>query len=383
MGDLLKRLAVLGSTGSIGVQTLDVVRAFPDIFQVIGLSAGRNINLLAEQAAEFRPDVVSCQVPELISEGMFPPGCKLVSPEDLSSHPDVDLVMAATSGNAGLKPVLAAIQSSKNVALANKEPLVIAGDLVMALAKQNGVEILPVDSEPSAIWQCMRGEDKNVAKVIITASGGPFRGREISDLITVTPEEALRHPTWRMGSKITIDSATLMNKGFEVIEAHWLFGLPWESIDVVIHPQSIVHAMVEFIDGSVKAQLNVPDMRLPIQYALLYPHRVENRSLSRFSLAEAGALTFEPVYPDKFPCFKLALQAGKSGGTYPAVLSATDEVAIDLFLRGIIGFTRIQDVVENVLNKHTSVTSPSIEDIMSADSWARQAAYSSVQLGHR
>ena len=382
MGDLLKRLAILGSTGSIGVQTLDVVRSLPDMFQVIGLSAGRNIDLLLEQAAEFNPKVVSCQTPGLISEDMLPPGCRLVSPEDLSSHPDVNLVMAATSGNAGLMPILAAIEAHKNVALANKEPLVIAGDLVMKLAEQNSVAILPVDSEPSAIWQCMGGEDKNISKVIITASGGPFRGREVNELVSVTPEEALRHPTWRMGSKITIDSATLMNKGFEVIEAHWLFGLPWDSIDVVIHPQSIVHAMVEFVDGSLKAQLNAPDMRLPIQYALLYPQRVENNLLSRLNLAEVGALTFEPVYPSKFPCFKLALDAGKSGGTYPAVLSAADEVAIDLFLRGIIGFTGIQDVVEDVLNRHISVPSPTIEEIISADSWARNAAYRNFQSGH-
>jgi 1-deoxy-D-xylulose-5-phosphate reductoisomerase len=352
------------------------------MFQVIGLSAGRNIDLLLQQAAEFNPKVVSCQTPGLISEDMLPPGCRLVSPEDLSSHPDVNLVMAATSGNAGLMPILAAIEAHKNIALANKEPLVIAGDLVMKLAKQNSVAILPVDSEPSAIWQCMEGEDIDLSKVIITASGGPFRGREVNELVSVTPEEALRHPTWRMGSKITIDSATLMNKGFEVIEAHWLFGLPWDSIDVVIHPQSIVHAMVEFVDGSLKAQLNAPDMRLPIQYALLYPQRVENNLLSRLNLAEVGALTFEPVYPSKFPCFKLALDAGKSGGTYPAVLSAADEVAIDLFLRGIIGFTGIQDVVEDVLNRHISVPSPTIEEIISADSWARNAAHSNFQSGH-
>jgi len=378
----LKRIAILGSTGSIGVQTLDVVRAFPDRFQVIGLSAGRNIDLLVQQASEFNPKVVSCQTPELISNNMLPPGCRLVSPEEVSSYPDVDMVMAATSGNAGLMPILAAIESHKNIALANKEPLVIAGDLVMKLAKQNNVEILPVDSEPSAIWQCMEGEDRNVSKVIITASGGPFRGREVNELVSVTPEEALRHPTWRMGSKITIDSATLMNKGFEVIEAHWLFGLPWESIDVVIHPQSIVHAMVEFVDGSLKAQLNAPDMKLPIQYALLYPQRIENNLLSRLNLAEVGALTFESVHPSKFPCFKLALDAGKSGGTYPAVLSAVDEVAIDLFLRRIIGFTDIQDLIEEVLNRHISVPSPSIEEIISADSWARTAAYSNFQSGH-
>lgn len=378
----MKRIAILGSTGSIGVQTLDVVRAFPDRFQVIGLSAGRNIDLLVQQASEFNPKVVSCQTPELISNNMLPPGCRLVSPEEVSSYPDVDMVMAATSGNAGLMPILAAIESHKNIALANKEPLVIAGDLVMKLAKQNNVEILPVDSEPSAIWQCMEGEDRNVSKVIITASGGPFRGREVNELVSVTPEEALRHPTWRMGSKITIDSATLMNKGFEVIEAHWLFGLPWESIDVVIHPQSIVHAMVEFVDGSLKAQLNAPDMKLPIQYALLYPQRIENNLLSRLNLAEVGALTFESVHPSKFPCFKLALDAGKSGGTYPAVLSAVDEVAIDLFLRRIIGFTDIQDLIEEVLNRHISVPSPSIEEIISADSWARTAAYSNFQSGH-
>ena len=379
----MRGLAILGSTGSIGVQTLDVVRSFPGALSVIGLAAGRNHELLARQAREFRPRVVSCQGAEESGTSFLPPGCQMVSAVGVACHPDVDLVMAASVGSVGLVPNMAAIGRGKSVALANKEPVVMAGEVVMAEARRRGVSILPVDSEPSAIWQCLRGEERDVSRVMITASGGAFRERRREELAGVTPEEALRHPTWRMGRKITVDSATLMNKGFEVIEAHWLFDLPWEKIDVVVHPQSVIHAMVEFADGSVKAQMSSPDMRLPIQYALFYPHRARNETLPRFNPVETGALTFEALEVDRYPCFRMALEAGKKGGTYPAVLSAADEVAVELFLAGAIGFTGIPDLVEGVLSRHDPVSSPGLGDILEAEVWAREAAYAWARLQKR
>jgi 1-deoxy-D-xylulose-5-phosphate reductoisomerase len=375
MGSKVKGLAILGSTGSIGRQTLDIVRCFPGEFSVIGLAAGNNLELLAQEAEEFHPKVVSCQVPEAISASRLPPRCRMVSPEEVASHPEVDMVVAASVGKAALGPIMTALDAGKAVALANKESVVMAGEMVMAKARGSGVDILPVDSEPSAIWQCLRGEDKEVSRVIITASGGPFRKRPLNELAMVTPEEALQHPTWRMGRKITIDSATLMNKGFEVIEARWLFDLPWEKIEVVVHPQSIIHAMVEFTDGSVKAQLSPPDMRLPIQYALFYPQRVKNDTLPHFNPVETGALTFEALDVARYPCFQLALEAGRKGLTYPAVLSAADEVAVELFLAGAIGFTAIPNLVEWVLSKHDPISNPNLEDIFEIDDWARKMSY--------
>jgi 1-deoxy-D-xylulose-5-phosphate reductoisomerase len=341
----VKGLAILGSTGSVGKQTLEVIRSFPGEFSVMGLAAGYNLELLAQEAEEFRPRAVSCQGPVEVSASRLPAGCQIVSQEEVASLPGVDMVVAASVGKVGLGPILAALDAGKAVALANKEPVVMAGEIVMEAARRSGADILPVDSEPSAIWQCLRGEDQEVSRVIITASGGPFRKRSPGEMSSVTPEEALQHPTWRMGRKITIDSATLMNKGFEVIEAHWLFDLPWEKIEVVVHPQSIIHAMVEFADGSVKAQLSPPDMRLPIQYALFYPQRVKNDALSHFNPVETGALTFEELDLARYPCFQMALEAGRKGLTYPAVLSAADEVAVELFLNGAIGFTGIPNLV--------------------------------------
>ena len=371
----MKNIAILGSTGSVGQQTLDVVRSFPGEFSVIGLAAGYNLDLLSEQAWNFFPKVISCQIPEEISPSMIPPGCQIVSQEDVASHPDIDIVVAASVGKAGLEPIIAAIRSGKTVALANKEPVVMAGELIMEEAKRSGASILPVDSEPSAIWQCLKGENKELARVMITASGGPFRKRTLSELAAVTPEEALQHPTWSMGKKITIDSATLMNKGFEVIETHWLFALPWEKIDVVVHPQSIIHAMVEFTDGSVKAQLSPPDMRLPIQYALFHPERMVNADIPKFNPVETGSLTFEALDMARYPCFQIALEAGRKGLTYPTVLSAADEVAVELFLSGIIGFTDIPNVLDWVLSKHEPKLNPNLEDILEVDSWAREAAH--------
>ena len=370
----MKRLAILGSTGSIGRQTLDIVRAFPDEFTVVGLSAGSNLELLAEQATEFRPQAVSCEHPADVLAPSLPEDCQVATHEEIAAHPDADLVMAASVGKAGLAPLMAAIRARKTVALANKEPVVMAGHIVMGEAARMGVDILPVDSEPSAIWQCLRGEEKELSRVVITASGGAFRNRPREELDGVTPEEALKHPTWTMGRKITIDSATLMNKGFEVIEARWLFDLPWEQIDVVVHHQSIIHAMVEFADGSVKAQLSPPDMRLPIQCALFHPQRVENGSLPRFNPVQTGALTFEALDADRYPCFRLALEAGRKGATYPSVVSAADEVAVELFLDRRIGFTSIPELVEDVLSRHTPVADPNLDEILIADNWAREAA---------
>jgi len=374
----MKRLAILGSTGSIGQQTLDVVRSFPDRFQVIGLAAGRNAALLQGQIGEFQPKLVSIELASL-REGLHGLKCEIRSPEELAAHPEVDLVVIAISGKAGLDPTLAAIRAGKSIALATKEVLVMAGEFVTAEARRHGAQILPIDSEPSAIWQCLRGEGNRIAKLILTASGGPFRHLSPDELSKVTPQQALDHPTWRMGPKVTIDSATLMNKGFEVIESHWLFNIPFDQIEIVVHPQSIVHSMVEFADGSIKAQLSPPDMRLPIQYALFYPERPSSKlprldfSFSNSSnVSNISALTFEPPDLEKFPCLKLALEAGRKGGTYPAVLSAADEVAVELFMEHRIGFLDIAKLVEEAMEEHRSISNPSLEEILAADAWARE-----------
>jgi 1-deoxy-D-xylulose-5-phosphate reductoisomerase len=379
MGGGLKRIAVLGSTGSIGQQTLDIGRILSDRFRIVGLGAGKNSALLAEQIREFQPRIVSFQGAEagMQTEGLpsdIAP-VQLATAEEVASHPDVDIVVVATSGKAGLAPTLAAIRAGKHVALANKEVLVMAGAIVMAEARQRKVEIIPVDSEHSAIWQCLRGERKNeVARLILTASGGPFLRRSASQLAETTPEQALRHPTWKMGRKVTIDSATLMNKGMEIIEAHWLFGLPLQRIDVVIHPESIVHSMVEFADGSIKAQLSQPDMRLPIQYAMTFPKRASNPHLPRMDFGRPRSLNFEPPDMARFPCLRIARQAAERGGTYPAVLCAADEAAVELFLSHSIGFGDIARLVEDTLNRHQGASQPALEEVLDADAWAREQA---------
>jgi 1-deoxy-D-xylulose-5-phosphate reductoisomerase len=299
---------------------------------------------------------------------------KLLSMEEIASHPDIDLVVVATSGKVGLAPTLAAIKAGKQIALANKEVLVLAGEIVISEAKQYGAEILPIDSEHSAIWQCLHGEQSQPARIILTASGGPFYDHSPEQLATVTPEEALTHPTWKMGNKVTIDSATLMNKGLEVIEAHWLFSIPFNRIEIMIHRQSIIHSLVEFADGSTKAQLSFPDMRLPIQYALSYPERLPNARLPHLNLVTVKSLTFEPANLDQFPCLRLALEAGKSGGTYPTVLSAADEIAVDLFLTGKIRFADIAELLARTISMHQSIPNPSLEEILATDVWARKTA---------
>ena len=369
----MKNLVLLGSTGSIGRQTLDVVRSNPGRFKVLGLAAGSNLELLGRQVDEFQPEMLYSA--RAWNEGPVPSnGWRFTSMDRMAAHPDANAVVVATVGREGLKPTLAALNAGKNVALANKEVIVMAGEIVAEQARRNGVEILPIDSEPSAIWQCIRGEDQGIRRIILTGSGGPFRARPLSDMPSVTPAEALNHPTWRMGRKITIDSATLMNKGMEVIEASRLFGIPIDGIEVVIHPQSIVHSMVEFADGSVKAQLGPADMRLPIQYALSYPNRWANPTLPRLDPIKSHTLTFEPLDMDRYPCFKLALEAGRKGGTYPAVLAASDEVAVSMFLSGQIGFQEIPAIVEGALSAHMPRYQPSLEDILDADAWGREYA---------
>ena len=373
MGNNVKRLAILGATGSIGQQTLDVVRSVPDRFQVVGLGAGRNAALLAKQIEEFQPkffSIESASSPERLRSLK----CEMLSAEELAAHPDVDLVVIAISGKAGLNPTMAAIRAKKSIALATKEVLVMAGGIITAEAKRHGAQILPIDSEPSAIWQCLRGEEQRISRLILTASGGPFRHLSAEELETVSPQQALAHPTWRMGTKVTIDSATLMNKGFEAIELSWLFDVPLDNIEIVVHPQSVVHSMVEFIDGSIKAQLSPPDMRLPIQYALFYPERLPNK-LPHLDFSNTSALTFEPPDREKFPCLRLALEAGLKGGTYPAVLSAADEVAVALFLEERIGFMNIPKLVAESLEEHQSIPNPSLEDVLAADAWARESMH--------
>ncbi len=362
----VKRLAILGSTGSIGRQTLEVVRSFPAEFEVVALCAGRNVELLKLQVEEFRPSFFC----EAGADGGRMGGARYISPQEAVRLPQVDIVVAAMAGSVGMGSTLAALQAGKKVALANKEPIVMAGELLMQAAAENGAEILPVDSEPSAIWQCIQGEPTPARKLILTASGGAFRDRTWESLRDVMPAEALRHPTWKMGQKITIDSATLMNKAFEVVESRWLFGMPFERIEVVIHRQSIIHSMVEFVDGSVKAQMGPPDMRFPIQYALFHPERRGNAKLPAFDLVKTGSLTFEAMKPSLYPCFELAMDYAKRGGTWPAALAGADEAAVALFLDGKVRFTDLPDVVSKTLGKHTADMSPGLEDVVQTASWA-------------
>jgi 1-deoxy-D-xylulose-5-phosphate reductoisomerase len=373
----ITRLAILGSTGSIGRQTLEIVRSMPGRFQVVALAAGRNTAVLLDQVREFRPQYFSSVDPSVAAaidgwattEGARPVALPI---EEMARHPDVDIVVMATVGLVGLRPTLAALEAGKVVALANKEVLVVAGNVVTKTARQFGGELRPVDSEHSAIWQCLWGEHpSSIRRIILTASGGALRDFSGDELRAITPEQALRHPTWQMGQKVTIDSASLLNKGFEAIEARWFFDVPMERIGAVLHRESIVHSLVEFTDGSLKAQIGHPDMRLPIQCALSYPERLPVAGSQPFDLASLGSLTFAPIDLDRFPCLRLALEAARLGGTYPAVLSAVDEVAVEEFLVGHIGFLQIPQMLEGALAAHTPVEDPTFEAILEADAWAR------------
>ncbi len=378
-----RRIALLGSTGSIGRQTLDIVRCFPAQFQVVALAARSNVELLAQQAQEFHPELVACfaDTPEVERAARTALPGVLVGEQGLlavATHPDVDIVVAATSGLVGLHPTLAAIRAGKTIALANKETLVMAGHLVMQAAREQGVSLLPVDSEHSAIWQCLRGEKTSeVRRLILTASGGPFRKATPEEVRAVTVEQALAHPTWHMGPKITIDSATLMNKGLEVIEAHWLFDIPYECIEVVIHPESIIHSMVEFADGSIKMQASLPSMHLPIQHALSYPARLDTAGtglVRELRWPDVARLNFENLDMERFPCFKLARQAANYGGTYPSVLVGADEEAVALFRAGQLSFPGIAQLIETVLERHQPIATPDIPAILETTAWARKTA---------
>jgi 1-deoxy-D-xylulose-5-phosphate reductoisomerase len=378
----VKRVAILGSTGSIGKSALAVVDRHPDRLAVVGLAAGENAAGLAEQVARYRPRVVSLanaeatdRLRELTSTGdVAVPATGRDGLVAVASHPDVDIVLCATSGTEALEAVLAAIEAGKTIALANKEVLVMAGGIITAAARRSGVPLLPVDSEHNAIHQCLRGRDSaGVARIILTASGGPFRGWTLPRLASVTPEEALRHPTWRMGRKITIDSATLMNKGLEVIEARWLFGLRPDQIEVLVHPQSVVHSMVELLDGSVIAQLGVTDMRLPIQYAFSYPDRWA-APMPPLDLVAAGHLEFARPDLAAFPCLGLAYRALESAPSLAVVLNAANEVAVALFLEERLSLLGIAQVIESAMNAHTPVDVETLADVREVDSRAREAA---------
>ena len=371
MGRSIKGLAVLGSTGSIGTQTLNVVRSFPGDFRVVALAARRNLDLLETQVREFHPKLVSCEGTAEEKAALLSNGCVDCGMEEMVLDDDVDLVVTATVGDVALTPTISAIEAGKKVALANKESVVMAGELLTRLADEHDASLLPIDSEPNAIWQCLSGEQRAISRLIITASGGAFRDKDPEQLKDVTLEQALNHPTWTMGPKITVDSATLMNKAFEVIEAHWLFGVPWEDIEVVVHPESIIHSMVEFVDGSVKAHMSPPDMRLPIHYALFYPDRVRNESVARFDPVATGALTFEALNPERYPCFQLGLDVAMRGGTWPAALCGADEMAVELFLSRRIGFAEIPSVIGEALEGHQPVMDPAPDNILAAAAWAR------------
>lgn len=380
----MKGISVIGSTGSIGTQALDVIAHLPGRCRVVALAAGSRVDILAGQVRQFRPSLVSVAGP---SEAMglkrllleqpdgFPLPEILYGAEGLeaaATHPEAHVVLTSVVGALGLKPTLAAIAAGKDIALANKETLVAAGELVMAAARQAGVKIVPVDSEHSALFQCLEGEDPHkVRRLLLTASGGPFRGRK--DLAGITREEALRHPRWVMGAKITIDSATLMNKALEMIEARWLFNVPMENVEVVVHPQSIVHSAVEFVDGNVMAQLGPTDMRLPIQYALTYPERVEG-FVEPLDLFRIGTLTFEQPDPVTFPSLTYAREAVAAGGTMPAVMNAANEVAVSRFMNGEIPFTGIFSVVRSVMERHEVVRGAGLDAVLTADAWAREVA---------
>jgi 1-deoxy-D-xylulose-5-phosphate reductoisomerase len=372
-----RNIAILGSTGSIGRNALEVISNFPDEFQVTYLAAHRNVDLLKEQIRRFKPAgvaMLSRTCAELL-KGSINGSCEVLVGDDglmeLAGRPDVDIVLNALVGFAGLRPTLCAIEAGKDIALANKETLVVAGELIMSRVREKGVRLLPIDSEHSAILQCLRGESiDEVARLILTASGGPLLNTDKAEFETISVAQALNHPTWKMGNKITIDSATLMNKGLEVIEAHWLFGLPLEKIEVVIHPQSIIHSMVEFADGSVKAQMGMPDMKLPIQYALMYPRRPAS-ICHRMDFERIHQMTFLKPDPDKFRCLALAREALQTGGTAPAVLNAANEVAVQLFLEERLPFASIPALIEESLSWHTPVHNITLDDVVRADNETR------------
>lgn len=381
-----KRIAILGSTGSIGTQALDVISSHPDAFEVEVLTAQNNVDLLIEQAIKYKPNAVVISNDshyQKLKDALHREDIKVYAGENALASvvqmDTIDLVLTALVGYAGLKPTIKAIESGKTIALANKETLVVAGELVTNLAREKGVNIYPIDSEHSAIFQCLVGEFHNkIEKIILTASGGPFRGKKKNEIGAVKKEQALKHPNWSMGAKITIDSATLMNKGLEVIEAKWLFGVKTEQVEVVVHPQSIIHSLVQFEDGSIKAQLGLPDMRLPIQFALTYPERFPS-GFPRFDFANYPTLTFEKPDTETFRNLALAYEALNKGGNMPCVLNAANEVAVAEFLKDRVGFLEMSDIVEQCLSKMDYIRNPSYEDYVSTDRITRLKALELVK----
>jgi len=384
--DRQKNIAILGSTGSIGTQALEVIRGNEELFRPFLLTAQSNADLLIAQALQFDPAyVIICDKSkqQYIKDALTGTKVQVLSGieaiTEMVTHPEINMVLTAMVGFSGLEPTIAAIQAGKEIALANKETLVVAGELITALAKKHNVKILPVDSEHSAIFQCLAGEEDNaIEKIILTASGGPFRGKTLEFLSTVLREDALKHPNWVMGAKITIDSASLMNKGLEVIEAKWLFGLKTEQIDVIVHPQSIVHSMVQFQDGSIKAQMGLPDMKLPIQYAFAYPQRLKN-NFKRFDFVSYPNLTFEKPDIKTFRNLALAFDALNKGGNMPCIINAANEIAVSGFLNGHIGFLAMSDLIETCMQKITFVNEPSLDDYLSTDKETRAFAQNLIQ----
>ena len=382
----IKNIAILGSTGSIGTQTLDVIRGNSNLFRAFLLTAHSNADLLISQAIAFEPEyAIICDTTKYlqVKEALAHLPVKVMAGHqaiiDTVTHTDIDVVLTAMVGFAGLEPTIAAIKAGKEIALANKETLVVAGDIITALAKQHGIKILPVDSEHSAIFQCLTGEEANpIEKLIITASGGPFRGRNLDFLANVTCEDALKHPNWVMGAKITIDSASLMNKGLEVIEAKWLFDVEADQIEVIVHPQSIIHSMVQFKDGSIKAQMGLPDMKLPIQYALTYPNRIQN-NFKRFSFTDYPNLSFEKPDLDTFRNLKLAYDALKQGGNMPCIINAANEVAVAGFLNKSVGFLAMSNIIEECMQHINFIAHPTLADYLNTDKETRIFAQNLIQ----
>ena len=367
----MKGLSVLGSTGSIGTQTLDVVRAHPDKLKIVGLAANSNYKLLLNQIEEFKPQFVYLNTYNTALNNL--PDCVHVVDDisDLIINGQVEIVVTATTGYASVIPTLAAVDLGIDIALANKESIVMLGPILMNKIEKSSSSLLPLDSEPSAIWQCIRGENSPPEKLLITASGGAFRDVDIKELKNVNKNDALKHPTWNMGAKITVDSATMMNKAFEVIEAKWLFNVDWDQIEVAIHPESIIHSMVEFEDGVTKAQLSVPDMRLPIQHALFFPERIKSSEPNRFRPTDTKQLPFKEIDRERYPCFHMAIDYAKRGDTWPSALCGADEGAVDKFLEGSISFVEIESVIKHVMELHRPCKNPNVDQIIDTYRWAK------------
>lgn len=384
----VKKLSILGSTGSIGANALEIIAQHPDKFQVVALAGGENEEKMAEQVLRFRPKLASMMGSESakrlrarLPQKATPILSGLNGLMAVASHPEAEMVVSALVGSVGLLPTLAAVKAQKSLAIANKESLVMAGEILVREARERGVRILPIDSEHSAIFQALVGHRKeDIKRIILTASGGPFLHSPVAELAAATPQQALNHPQWRMGKKVTVDSASLMNKGLEVIEAHWLFDVPASKIEVHIHPQSIVHSMVEYIDGAVVAQMAIPDMRVPIAYALSYPERLDLK-LPSLNFFELNKLTFSPPDKERFPALSLAYRALEEGGTMPAVLNAANEVAVEAFLQGHLGFLKISRLIGETMDRHRLRAQPSVEDILLAHAWAKQEARQIIERG--